>query len=417
MRFGLIGKDVKSSLSKKIHEQLSDNSYELLSFSDEQKVLDFLKQEEFGFVNITIPYKTLAFKTCNELSEVAKATQVVNFVMKKNGKLIGDNTDAFGFEYLLQKYNVDVKDKDCLILGTGATSRTVKFVLNKLGAKSISFLSRNPNEENQYSYDDFIVIEKAQIIINTTPVGMNNNSSQLLVDFDNCKSLQYFIDVVYKPFKTNMVVSAKENHVKAYGGLPMLVAQAIRSNELFFGKAYSKDEYENIYRNTLISSVNLVLIGHPCAGKSTISKLLSKKYNLPLIDIDDEIQLREGGMSIPDIFLLKGENYFRELESAIIEEYSKQVGYIISLGGGSVLNKENMNLLAKNSLIFNIKRDLELIEKEDLANRPLSRNINELRVLVENRKPIYEKYADIEVNNVNFDDTIETIWRSIWNYM
>lgn len=413
MRFGLIGKDVKSSLSKKIHEQLNNNSYELLSFSDEQKVLDFLKQEEFGFVNITIPYKTLAYEVCNELSETAKATQVVNFIMKKNGKLIGDNTDAFGFEYLLQKYGVDIKDKNCLILGTGATSRTVKFVLNKLGARSVSFLSRNPNGEEQYSYEDYIVIEKSQIIINTTPVGMNNNSNQLLINFDKCKSLQFFIDVVYKPFKTNMVVAAKEHKVKAYGGLPMLVAQAIRSNELFFGKTYTKEQYEEIYRNALISSVNLVLIGHPCAGKSTISKLLSEKYNLPLIDIDDEIQRRENGMSIQDIFLLKGENYFRELESAIIEEYSKQVGCIISLGGGSVLNKENMDLLIKNSLVFNIKRDLELIEKEDLAKRPLSKNINELKVLVENRKPIYEKYADIEVNNITFDNTIETIWRSI----
>ena len=195
MKLGLIGKNLTYSLSKQIHELLNSNSYELLSFPNESKVKDFLK-EAFGFVNVTIPYKTLATESVDELSMIAKATHTVNLIINRKGKLQGFNTDAYGFAYLLDKYRIKVASQDCLIFGTGATSRTVKYVLTQRGANSVKFLSRNPSAEDEYSYDDLEVIKNAQIIINTTPVGTDDLKAKPLIDFKDAKSCSYCVDVV-----------------------------------------------------------------------------------------------------------------------------------------------------------------------------------------------------------------------------
>ena len=413
MKYGLIGKDVSTSLSKKIHEMLCDSSYELLSFSNDNEVLEFFKTD-FDFVNITIPYKILAFQQMDELSPYAKATGVVNLVVKRNGKLYGFNTDVCGFYYLLDKYSVDVKDKDCLILGTGATSKSVEFALKERGAKSIKFLSRTPNGENEFSYQGYKVNEEAQIIVNTTPVGMNGLDERKLIDFNNCKNAEYFLDVVYKPFKTRMVLDARDYGIKSYGGLPMLVAQAIKSHELYFGTKIEKERYDEIYRKMVISSINLVLIGHPFAGKSTICEAFAKKYHFPSIDIDKEIVRHEDGTPISQVFLDKGETYFRNVESSFIEECSNLVGYVIAMGGGAVLSKRNRDLFAKNSLVFNIKRPLDLIDESSIQDRPLARSKRELGLLIENRKDIYERYQDFEIiNDGDIEKACDDIWRSL----
>ena len=417
MIIGLVGKDLKYSLSKKIHEMLNGNSYELLSFPTESKVKDFFKTD-FGFVNVTIPYKTLATESVDELSKIAKETHTVNLVVNRKGKLQGFNTDAYGFAYLLDKYRIKVESQDCLIFGTGATSRTVKYVLSQRGAKSVKFLSREPVENDEYSYNDLEVIEKANIIINTTPVGTDDLKAKNLIDFANAKSCQFFIDVVYKPLKSNMVLSAKEHGIKAYGGLAMLVGQAVRTNELFYGKKYNKSDVDEIYKKVLISTANLVLIGHPFSGKTTISTSLARELILPWIDIDAEIVRRENGISIQNIFEEKGEGYFRDAESAIIEEYSSKVGYILSLGAGAVLNKKNMDLLVHNSLIFNIKRDIDSIDEKSMFGRPLTRNKKELEKIIKNRAPLYEKYQDYTIDSASsINDAVELIRRSIWSYL
>jgi len=417
MKIGLVGKDLKYSLSKKIHEMLNGNSYELLSFPNESEVKDFLK-ENFGFVNVTIPYKTLAFESVDELARIAKETHTVNLIINRKGKLQGFNTDAYGFGYLLDKYRIKVEGKDCLVFGTGATSRTIKYVLNLRGAKSIKFLSRKPENEDEYSYNDISVIENAQIIVNSTPVGTDDLLAKPLIDFSNAKECEYFVDVVYKPHKSNMVLAAKEHGIKAYGGLAMLVGQAVRTNELFYGKKYNKSDVDEIYRKVAISTLNLVLIGHPFSGKTTISTSLARELIVPWIDVDAEIVRRENGLSIPEIFEQKGEEYFRELESAIIEEYSSKVGYILSLGAGAVLNKKNMDLLVHNSIIFNIKRDINTIDEKSMFGRPLTRTKKELEKIIENRAKIYEKYEDYLIDSTSsINDAVELIRRSIWSFM
>ena len=413
MKIGLIGKNLTYSLSKQIHEMLNSNSYELLSFPNEDKVKEFLK-EDFGFVNVTIPYKTLATESVDELSMIAKATHTVNLIINRKGKLQGFNTDAYGFAYLLDKYRIKVASQDCLIFGTGATSRTIKYVLTQRGAKSVKFLSRNPNGEDEYSYEDLGVIESANIIINSTPVGTDDLKAKPLIDFKHAKACSTFIDVVYKPFKSNMVLAAKECGIKSYGGLAMLVGQAIRTNELFYGSKFNKSDIDEIYRKVTISTLNLVLIGHPFSGKTTISTSLARELLLPWIDVDAEIVRRENGMSIEEIFENKSEEYFRKLESAVIEEYSSKVGYILSLGAGAVLNKKNMDLLVHNSIIFNIKRDINSIDEKSLFGRPLTKTKKELELIIENRAKIYERYEDYSIDSTSsINDAVELIRRSI----
>ena len=314
----------------------------------------------------------------------------------------------------VDKYRIKVEGKDCIIFGTGATSRTIKYVLTIRGAKSIKFLSRNPRAEDHVSYDDIEAIEKAQIIINSTPVGTNDLKAKNLIDFNNAKACEYFVDVVYNPHKSNMVLAAKECGIKAYGGLAMLVGQAVRTNELFYGKKYNKSDVDEIYRKVAISTLNLVLIGHPFSGKTTISTCLARELILPWIDVDAEIVRRENGMSIAQIFEKKGEEYFREMESAVIEEYSSKVGYILSLGAGAVLNKKNMDLLVHNSIIFNIKRDIDTIDEKSMFGRPLTRTKKELSKIIENRAKIYEKYEDYTIDSTSsINDAVELIRRSI----
>ena len=417
MKCGLVGKNLSYSLSQKIHEMLNSNSYELLSFPNESSFKDFLK-EDFGFVNVTIPYKTLATESVDELSKIAKETHTVNLIINRKDKLQGFNTDAYGFSYLLDKYKINIKDKDCLVFGTGATSRTVNYVLKQRGAKSVKFLSRKPDNENEFLYTDIKVIETAQVIVNTTPVGTDDKNAKPLIDFINAKACEYFIDVVYKPHKTSMVLAAKQNGIKAYGGLAMLVGQAARTSELFYGKKYTKTELDQIYRKVAISTLNLVLIGHPFSGKTTISTCLARELYLPWIDIDAEIVRRENGISIESIFEEKGEDYFRDCESTIIEEYSSKVGYILSLGAGAVLNEKNMKLLVNNSIIFNIKRDIDSIDEKSLFGRPLTRTKKELANIIENRKKLYEKYEDYSINSTSsINDAVEQIRRSIWDSM
>ena len=412
MEYGLIGKNITYSYSDKIHMMLSGNSYELLSLSDEQKVLDFLKTD-FKGINITIPYKNLAYKSVDSLSEIARKTEVVNTVIKKDGKLYGYNTDVYGFSYLLDKNSIEIKDKNCLILGTGATSRTVKFVLENKGAKSIKFLSRKPDNKTSFTYGQKDIIEQAEIIVNTTPVGTSENNDSLL-DFGDCKSLEYYVDVVYNPHKTKMVIEARDHGIKSVGGLDMLIAQAAKSNELFIGREHSEDKYHEIRVFLEKSTLQIVFIGHPFAGKTALSREFNKYFKGNFIDVDEEIIRRENGKTIPEIFEEKGEAYFRSLETQIIKELSCKVGYLISLGGGAVLNNENMDLLRQNSIIFNVKRDIEKISENDIKNRPLCKDKNELKNIIKNRKEIYEKYADFEVDNSGLlEDSMKRIWRCL----
>ena len=410
IKFGLIGRNVKYSFSKEIHERILNEKYELISLENEEAFLEFLKTD-FNFVNVTIPYKQVAFKQCDVLSKEAKETGVVNLIIKKDKKLYGYNTDAYGFASLLGRYSVNVINKNCLILGTGASSKTVEYVLKQFGASSVKFLSRIPHIKTAYNYSDLSPVKDSQVIINTTPIGnFENKDIILLNDLSTFKNIDTYIDLNYNIATNKQALLMKENGVKTINGLFMLVAQAFRAEEIYLNNYLSSEEIYDSYLSIFKQNFNISLIGHPFSGKTSIGKILSEKMDMKFVDIDSEIESKSG-KTIPEIFAQKGEAYFRDLEKEIINSYSSQKGYVISTGGGSILDPQNIQVLEETGLVVNLTRDVRKINS--FENRPLVKCIDDLIILINDRKKLYKKYADFEVVNEELESTVEAIRRMV----
>jgi len=414
IQFGLVGNNISKSLSKEIHEHVLGSKYELLQMENEKEFLLFLKTD-FKFINITKPYKEIAYQSCDVLDEVSEATKVVNLIIKKDGKLYGYNTDAFGFEKLLEKYSISIDGKECLILGTGATAKTVCYVLKKLHAKSTTFVSRKNACKNAITYNDISKAKNAHIIINCTTVGAFEieETDVLIKDVSLFENIETYIDVNYMPFRSSQALLFKNNNVKVISGLYMLVAQALKSDEIYTTKVLTKHDIKHAYKHALGDNFNIVLIGHPLPGKTTIAQELAKKMDVTLVDTDKMAELISG-KTIPQIFKEDGEKAFRTLETEIIKMASECRGQIISTGGGIVLNPDNIELLSRNSVFINIKRDLSTIDEKDIINRPLCKCKNDLYSLIKEREVLYHKYADIEVINSSLEETVKMIGDLLW---
>jgi len=247
MRYGLIGEKLGHSYSKIIHEMLADYRYELIPLSREEFEL-FMTKKDFTAINVTIPYKKAVIPYLNKLHPLAARIGAVNTIVNHAGSLIGYNTDFFGFEYMIRKNGIDVSGKKCLILGNGGSARTVTAVLKHLAAAKIYIVSRKAAEEKQaqkeapaeaeiISYDDCYNCHRdAQIIVNTTPLGMYPNTDASPLDLSGFTAIEAVIDIIYNPLKTKLVQQAEELNIKAVCGLEMLVAQAKQSIEYFLGK-------------------------------------------------------------------------------------------------------------------------------------------------------------------------------------
>ncbi len=407
MLYGLIGKSLKHSVSPKIHSLLGNKDYELLELQDDEIEL-FMKKRNFKGINVTIPYKEKVMQYLDYIDDNAKRIGCVNTIINKNGKLYGYNTDYEGFKELIIDSKIIVNDKKILILGSGGTSKTVKTVLSDLGANSFKIVSRSEGE-NKISYNDALKEIDTQIIINTTPVGMYPNVSTYPLVINEFKNLEAVVDVVYNPLKTRLICFAKKRRIKAVGGLKMLVSQAIYSHQLFFNTKVSFEVKKKIYGTILREMLNIVLIGMPGCGKSTIAKYLGVELNKNVIDLDKEIELNEG-MKIKDIFSVKGEQYFRDVESQIVSKYAKTFGKIIATGGGAVKNKKNIAMLRQNGLIIYVQRDVSLLEALSNDKRPLARSKEDLERLYLERRYLYLNAADIVVkNNARFIECAKAI--------
>ena len=385
MTYGLIGERLSHSFSKIIHERLGDYQYSLFSLNEEQ-VKQMLSEKNFDGINITIPYKKMAMSFCDEISEIAKEIGAVNTIYKKDGKFVGTNTDYDGFLYMAKRANISFKNKKVLILGIGGTSLTVQKCARDMGAREISVAYRG---------HDFEPDKDAEIIVNTTPVGMFPNNGEKIItlsDFPECEGV---LDVIYNPLLTDILLRAKEYGIPYSDGLPMLVAQATTAANLFTGRSYEADKsYENRNEEILMwlldSIKNIILIGMPGSGKSTTGKLLAKSLDKTFIDTD-EIIVKKTGMSIPEIFEKHGEVFFRNLETEVCLEYGKQKNLVIATGGGVILKKENMDALMQNGEVFFLNRDIKNLEA---VGRPLSTNLEALQKLYKERLPLYKKYSD-----------------------
>ncbi len=393
MKYGCIGEHLKHSFSKEIHNALADYEYEIREIPKDELV-NFAEERNFSAINVTIPYKELIMPHMYFIEEHAKEIGAVNTVVNRSGKLYGYNTDFYGMSMLIKHAGIEIKDKKVVILGTGGTSKTSLAVAKALGAKSIVRVSRSARED-AISYSALYEVHSdADVIINTTPSGMFPNISDSPVDLTQFKKLSGVIDAVYNPLRTSLVLEAKKRGIAAEGGLYMLVAQAVKASEIFIDTKYSDTETERVFKKMMRDKENIVLIGMPASGKTTVGKILSEKYERELIDTDSLIEKR-AEKSISDIFKENGEAEFRRLESEIIDEVSAKTGVIISTGGGAVLNGSNVTSLRKNGKLYFIDRPLESLLPT--SDRPLASTREDIEKRYAERYNIYTSRADVRV--------------------
>ena len=410
MKYGLIGEKLGHSFSKEIHEKIADYTYELKEIKKED-LESFILSKEFSALNVTIPYKEMVIPYMDFIDEKALEIKAVNTVVNKCGKLYAYNTDYYGLKALILNNNIDCNNKTVLILGTGGTSKTASVVLKDLNAKKVLFVSRSKNDDNPnvITYNDALDIEDVNIIINTTPNGMYPKDEEPIIDITKYKTLEAVVDVVYNPLKTRLVRDALELGINAVGGLYMLVGQAVYAVERFLDKSFDDitKVIDRVYKDILSNKENIVLIGMPGCGKSTIGKMLSEKLNKELIDSDVEIE-KVINSKIKDFLTESNEEEFRDIESNVINNISLLNNKIISTGGGAVKRYSNIKSLKGNGLIIFIDRSIDNIKTDD--TRPLSSNVEKLNKLYKERYPLYKKACDYEVsNNGDIHDTVNMI--------
>ena len=391
MKYGLIGEKLGHSFSKEIHEALADYTYELCELVP-GAVGEFLTRAEFSAINVTIPYKETVIPYLDEIDEAAKVIGAVNCILNDGGRLLGYNTDFFGVSSLLDKVGIDAGGKVTAILGTGGTSKTVKAVLMAKGAKRIITVSRTPNDD-EIGYDElYAMASEVDIIVNTTPVGMYPRGDDVAVDVSHFPKLSGVIDVVYNPLRTRLISEAQELGIPSEGGLYMLVAQAVRAVEIFTKKKLPEDACERVYNDIYNKKENIVLIGMPSSGKSTVGKYISEALGREFIDTD-EIATRIAGMPIPEVFKNYGEAKFREIvEAEAVAEAARLSGAVIATGGGAILRDENVKRLKRSGKLYFLDRPPEALIPTD--DRPLSSTRMAVVARYNERYPIYTRVAN-----------------------
>lgn len=394
MKYGLIGEKLSHSFSAEIHGRLFDYHYELKELSPDE-LADFICNQEFVGINVTIPYKEAVIPLLDEVDPVAKRIGAVNTVVNRNGKRIGYNTDYVGLKAMIEYAGLSLADKTVLILGSGGTSKTALAVAKDLGCREAKRVSRTKKDDCITYNQAKSQYAGAEILINTTPCGMFPKvceSAVNLADFPACEGV---VDVVYNPLRTQLVCEALSQGVPAVGGLYMLIAQAARAAELFTGVSVPVEKIKTIYNDLIAKKQNIVLIGMPGCGKSTVGQELANQLGLSFVDTDDEISLSEG-RSISEIFEAEGEVHFRQLEKTVIQSISSRQGSVIATGGGAILNPENIANLRKNGRIYFLDRPLEMLIPT--ADRPLSMDRDALNQRYQERYERYCRACDVRVD-------------------
>ena len=394
MKYGCIGERLGHSFSKEIHNTLASYEYELCEV-EKHKLDEFMQKRDFAAINVTIPYKEAVIPHLYYISEAAGAIGAVNTVVNREGKLYGYNTDHYGMTNLIDHAKLDLKNKKVAILGTGGTSKTAQTVAYDKGSREVIKISR-AKKNGVFTYEELYKYHSdTEIIINTTPVGMYPRSDESPVELDKFNNLCGVVDAVYNPIRTKLVMEAKKRGVKAEGGLYMLVAQAIQASQIFIDTKYSPETTEKVFKKILSQKENIVLVGMPGSGKSTVGRLLSEKLNRPFYDTDDLIT-KKTGKPITEIFSEVGEDGFRNIEESVIKELSLSVsGAVISTGGGAILREKNVDVLRQNGRLYFLDRPFEeLIPTDD---RPLANTVEAIKKRYEERYPLYNSICDKKI--------------------
>ena len=388
---GLLGQKLGHSYSPLIHRALGcDYSYELFEVEPD-KLSSFLERGDFHGLNITIPYKTAVIPFCKELSPMASAIGSVNTILRRpDGSLYGDNTDVIGFLTMVSRSGISVSKKKVLVLGSGGSSLTVSHGLKELGADEIIIISRR----GENTYENLNCHRDAEIIINTTPVGMYPDTGKAPINLMDFPDLEGVLDIIYNPARTRLLMDAKNLGIPYLGGLTMLVGQAKAAAELFSAQTITASKELAVLDSLSHQMENIILIGMPGSGKTTIGQILAEITERPFYDADIVLE-KDSAMTIPEIFKSEGEDGFRVRESKVLEKLGKESGIVIATGGGCVTKEENYPHLHQNGVIVFLERDLSLLER---AGRPLSQNAD-LSLMYTKRLPKYQKFADLTVKN------------------
>ena len=394
----LIGKRLNYSYSKVVHNKLGYD-YDLVELAPEE-LSAFIHSGRYKAFNVTIPYKKAVIPYLDEISEEAKALGVVNLVVRDGAKLKGYNMDIRGMEYALARTNVSLRGKKVLILGSGNTSETAEYLARENGAGGIVKISRS-GEDN---YTNIARHADAAYIINTTPVGTYPANEDTLIDLSLFPALEGVQEVIYNPFKTRLALAAEDRGLPVATGLDMLVGQAAYTAEIFHGTLPPREEVDRLVREILAEDRNVVLVGMPACGKTTIGRALASLLGRRFVDVDEEIVKKHG--EIPTIFAKQGEAVFRLYESEVIADITKEHRLVIATGGGAVLKERNRLNLRQNGVVVWIRRALDALTDE---GRPLSQG-GKIASLYREREPIYRSLAEVTVEN---DKDIESVVNEI----
>ena len=400
MQCGLLGRKLGHSYSPQIHRELGDYEYRLYE-KEPDELEAFLKEGDFTGLNVTIPYKKDVIPFLDELSPVAKKLGAVNTIVRRpDGSLTGHNTDYFGFRYLVQRSGLEIRGKKVLVLGSGGASNTAVAVLGELGA-NVVIISRS----GENNYGNLHLHADASVIVNTTPVGMYPNNGLSPVNLDQFPHLQGVLDAIYNPARTRILLDAQQRGLIAMNGLWMLVAQAKESAEWFTAQSIPDEKIPLIHDSLRHQMENIVLIGMPGCGKTTIGTLLAQRTGKKFIDADQALE-DSVGRKITDIIPNEGEAAFRQMESDTLAKLGKQSGLVIATGGGCVTQERNYPLLHQNGSIIWLTRALDKLPTD---GRPLSQ-AGKLAQMYEKRKSMYDRFADHVISNDGSpDETLSQI--------
>lgn len=385
---------------------LFDYPYELREIQPEE--LDaFMQRRDFTAINVTIPYKEAVIPHLDGISDTARRIGAVNTIVNRDGKLIGYNTDFSGLRALICRAGIELVNKKVLVLGSGGTSKTAVAVAQHLGCKEVYRVSRS-GRDGCITYERALEQHRdAQILLNTTPCGMYPNIGESAVKVDDFSDLEGVVDVVYNPLRSKLVCDAQEKGIPTTGGLYMLVAQAAYAAEKFVGQLVSEKKIEAVYRQMVADKQNIVLVGMPGCGKTTVGKELAEILGADFIDTDEEI-MRQDGHTIPEIFAQEGESGFRDRETAVIRRVAARQHAVIATGGGAILRPENISLLRENGRVYLIDRPLEALVAT--GDRPLSSNRQDLESRYRERYDLYIASCDRHIrSNSGIHHIVKTI--------
>ena len=392
MEYGLIGAKLGHSYSVPIHAQLGDYDYRLYERTEDEFV-QLMRRRDFKGLNVTIPYKKLAFELCDALSDTAREVGSVNTVVRRgDGSLYGHNTDIGGFIALAKRAGVEIAGKKAVILGSGGTSLTARAACRRLGAREIVVVSRRGPVDYGALYRNHA---DAEVLVNTTPVGMYPKNGHSAADISRLPGLTGVLDVIYNPDRTALILDAEARGLPCAGGLYMLVGQAREASELFTGREIPESETERIHALLRGEALNVILVGMPGSGKSSVGRALAGRMGRPFVDCDAEI-VNRAGKPIPRIFSEDGEAAFRALEADVIADVCREKGRVVATGGGAVLRGDNVRAMRQNGAVLLVERSLEALSMD---GRPLSTSRDALEAMWRARNPHYRAAADAAIDN------------------